>query len=173
MQGCLAPSEIPGISSSDASVFGGVAEKFIYADFCTQYKCLTDDVFLDDHNPASYLYFLAKKNPHFTEEMQTDYFERAWAQKLAKVPDFLVHSTTEKVLYEIKPDSTSGLAAGRDKIGKLQAIYVYSVEPGTRAGDRRRTGGFPSSKHTLVRLMIRHQRKCQHSTHAHGSSADP
>lgn len=124
MKGCLAPSEIPGIASSEASLFGTFAENLIYADFCTQYSCGSGDVYLDDNNPATYLYFLASKNPHFTEQQQRDYFRRAWGQRLAKIPDFLVHSPTEKVLYEVKPDSTSGRAAGRTKIGTLKAVYT-------------------------------------------------
>ena len=125
MQGCIAPSEIPGISSSEASVFGAIAEDLIYADFCTRYVRIANEVFRDDNNPAAYLYFLAVNNPHFTEDMQRDYFERAWAQKLAKVPDFLVHTANEKAFYEIKPDSVSGRNAGIHKVGKLQAVYPF------------------------------------------------
>ncbi|APZ94607.1 hypothetical protein [Fuerstiella marisgermanici] len=125
MQGCIAPSEIPGISSTEASVFGAVAEELIYADFLKTYVRRGTEVFQDHHNPAAYLLFLATNNPHFTEQMQRDYFERAWAQKLAKVPDFLVHKPTEKAFYEVKPDSTNGMKAGVDKVGKLSAVYRY------------------------------------------------
>ena len=131
MQGCLAPSEIPGITSSEASVFGSVAENIIQADFCRQYACMSGNVFMDSNNPAAYLYFLASKNPHFTQEKQIDYFERAWGQKLAKVPDFLVHMPGEQVFYEVKPDSTSGIGAGVDKLGKLLATYGYYSLPYT------------------------------------------
>lgn len=134
MQGCIAPSEIPGIVSSEASVFGAIAEDLIYADFCTRYVCVSNEVFQDHYNPAAYLYFLALNNPHFTAEMQRDYFARAWAQKLAKVPDFLVHKATEKAFYEIKPDSVTGRSAGINKVGKLQAVYPFyrlPYRPGT------------------------------------------
>lgn len=133
MQGCVAPSEIPQITSSEASVFGGIAEELIYADFCRAYACGSGGVFQDHHNPDAYLYFLAKHNPHFTEAKQRDYFQRAWAQKLAKVPDFLVHLAAEKAFYEVKPDSPSGRTAGVDKVGKLKAVYRYYTLP-YRAG---------------------------------------
>lgn len=129
MQGCIAPSEIPGISSSEASAFGAIAEELIYADFCTRYTRIATEVFRDDNNPAAYLYFLAVNNPHFTKAMQIDYFERAWAQKLAKVPDFLLHKATEKSFYEVKPDSPSGMTAGVEKVGKLTAVYPYYKLP--------------------------------------------
>ncbi|MEX0728429.1 MAG: hypothetical protein WD065_19310, partial [Planctomycetaceae bacterium] len=119
MQGCIAPSEIPGISSSEASVFGAVAEELIYADFCSKYARVSHEVFRDYNNPDAYLYYLAVNNPHFTAAMQRDYFARAWAQKMAKVPDFLVHKSSEKAFYEIKPDSSSGMIAGINKVGNL------------------------------------------------------
>lgn len=133
MQGCLAPSEVPGIAPTEASRFGEIAEDLIYADFVQKYPIVGTEVFRDHHNPDAYLYFLAANNPHFTEAMQKDYFERAWAQKLAKVPDFLVHKASEKAFYEVKPDSTSGISAGVQKVGKLQAVYPYyklPYEPG-------------------------------------------
>ncbi|GEM_PF-2474867 len=125
MQGCLAPSEIPGVTNSEASVFGGVAEDIIFADFASRYVTLATDVFQDSHNPAAYLYFLARKNPHFTQALPTDYFARVSTEKLMRVPDFLVHTASERALYEVKPDSASGMAAGVQKVGTLQAVYGF------------------------------------------------
>ncbi len=129
MRGCIAPSEIPGISPSEASIFGSIAEEIIYADFCTKYDCASGMVFQDNHNPSAYLFFLAKHNPHFTQAKQEDYFRRAWAQKLAKIPDFLVHKPAEKAFYEVKPDSMAGMAAGAAKVGTLQAVYLEFALP--------------------------------------------
>jgi hypothetical protein len=124
MQGCLAPSEIPGISSSEASDFGGLAEDVIYADYCLQFGCFPGQVFVDHNNPAAYLYFLASHNPQFTEAMQREYYRRLLGAGLMRVPDLLVDRPTEKAFYEIKPDSPSGLSAGVEKVGTLQAVYV-------------------------------------------------
>lgn len=131
MQGCIAPSEIPGISSSEASVFGAVAEDLIYADFCTKYVRVSNEVFRDSNNPAAYLYFLAVNNPQFTQAQQQDYYMRLRGEKLMRVPDFLVHTVTEKAFYEIKPDSPSGMSAGTEKVGILRAVYPFYRLPYT------------------------------------------
>lgn len=125
MEGCLAPSEVPGISSSEASVFGSVAEELIYADFCTRYARVGTEVFQDANNAAAYLYFLAVNNPQFTQALQTDYYARLRAEGLMRVPDLMVHTAMEKAFYEIKPDSPSGLAAGIEKVGILNAVYPF------------------------------------------------
>ncbi|MGE0482141.1 MAG: hypothetical protein AB7Q17_16900 [Phycisphaerae bacterium] len=135
MQGCIAPSEIPGVSSQEASVFGQVAEALIFADFCTQYVGVSNQVFWDQNNPAAYLYFLASNNPQFTERLQRDFYARLRAESLMFVPDILVHKPDEKAFYEIKPDSTSGMAAGVQKVGTLRAVYPYYQLPYV-AGER-------------------------------------
>ncbi|MFO0820010.1 MAG: hypothetical protein U1A77_18820 [Pirellulales bacterium] len=121
----MAPSEIPGVSDHEASVFGDVAEELIYADFCSKYGCASGQVFRDADNPDGYLYFLARHNPQFTQEAQIDYYLRAWAFGMAKIPDLLVHSTAERAFYEVKPDSTSGRSKGVDKIDKLRIVYAH------------------------------------------------
>jgi hypothetical protein len=124
MQGCIAPSEIPGVSTQEASVFGAVAEALIYADFFKTYGGGGPyELFKDDHNPASYLFFLAKNNPHFTEARQKEYYSRTRADDLMRVPDFAVHKQAEKSFYEVKPDSRSGYTAGVQKVGILSAVY--------------------------------------------------
>lgn len=135
MQGCIAPSEIPGIASSEASVFGQVAETLIFADFCTQYVGVSNQVFWDQNNPAAYLYFLASNNPQFTQQLQRDFYARLRAESLMFVPDILVHKPDEKAFYEIKPDSTSGMAAGVQKVGTLRAVYPFYQLPYV-AGER-------------------------------------
>ena len=125
MQGCIAPSEIPGISSSEASVFGGVAEEIIWADFVASYPIGGMEVFRDDHNPASYLLFLVANNRYFSKAQQTLFYQRLREEQLMRIPDFMVHKPTEKAFYEVKPDSTSGLAAGIEKVGFLQATYTF------------------------------------------------
>lgn len=146
MQGCLAPSEIPGVPSGDASVFGGVAEDLIYADFLTHYSRDFNEVFRDAHNPAAYLYFLAVHNPRFTQARQEDYYRRVRQAGLMRIPDFLVHTAGEKAFYEVKPESPSGLREGAEKVGYLGAIYRYCDLPYT-AGVR-----FTPRDHTLATL---------------------
>lgn len=129
MQGCLAPSEVPGVSSGDASIFGGIAEELIYADFCERYARVGTEVFRDANNPASYLLFLAANNPQFTQAVQTDFYRRLMTEQLMRIPDFMVHTATEKAFYEIKPDSPSGMTAGVEKVGILRAVYPFYKLP--------------------------------------------
>ncbi len=124
MKGCIAPGEIPGISASEASVFGEIAENMICADFMMQNAAAARAIFQDHHNPAAYLYFLAKNNPQFTEQMQRDFYRRLYSAGLMRVPDLLIHSA-EKAFYEIKPESASGMRKGIEKVGTLSGVYRY------------------------------------------------
>jgi hypothetical protein len=135
MQGCIAPSEIPGVSAGDASTFGAVAEDIIYADFHAQYGGGgPTELFRDANNPAAYLFFLAVNNPHFTEARQQDYYRQLRLAGLGwRIPDFMVHNSTERAFYEVKPDSRTGLAAGMEKVGILSAAYRHFQLP-YRAG---------------------------------------
>lgn len=146
MQGCIAPSEVPGISTSEASAFGAIAEELIYADFCMRYARVSTEVFRDANNPAAYLYFLTINNPHFSQATHTDFYTRLRGEKLMRVPDFMVHTAAEKAFYEVKPDSPSGRLAGMDKVGTLQAVYPFyklPYRPGT---------AFTPRDHVVARL---------------------
>jgi hypothetical protein len=125
MQGCLAPSEIPGISSKDASIFGRLAEDIIWVDFCSGNPLVNNEVFRDYNTPAGYIYFLAIHNPQFSQPLQTDYYLRLRGESMMRVPDFLLHSARERAFYEIKPDSPSGMTAGVNKVGILSAVYPF------------------------------------------------
>jgi hypothetical protein len=149
MQGCIAPSEIPGVSTSEASVFGAIAEELIYTDFVRRYAIVSTELFRDANNPAAYLYFLATNNPHFTQALQEDYFRRLRAEALMRVPDFLVHKSAEKAFYEVKPDSASGIAAGVEKVGILRAVYPFYRLP-YQAGAQ-----FTPRDHVVARLGTR------------------
>jgi hypothetical protein len=129
MQGCIAPSEIPGITPDESRIFGGLAEDLIFADYCGQYGI--KDVFQDDNNPAAYLLFLETHNPHFTKAQHIDYYVRLRGQDVRRVPDILAHKVTERAFYEVKPDSPSGRNAGIEKIGRLSAIYKFYALPYT------------------------------------------
>lgn len=123
MQGCIAPSEIPGIDDREGSVFGRFAEDLVYADFCLQQRPGAGELFRDHHNPSAYLFFLARHNPQFTPAAQADYFGRTRAADLRRIPDFLLHKADERVFYEVKPDSGRGRADGVQKVGILGAVY--------------------------------------------------
>lgn len=123
MRGCLAPSEIPGISRQDASAFGEIAEELIYADFCTRYPRVATQVFRDAYNPSGFLYFLTINNPQFTRARQLDFYVRLRTQRMMYVPDFMVHTATEKAFYEVKPESRTGMSAGVQKVGTLGAVF--------------------------------------------------
>lgn len=131
MKGCIAPSEVPGVTVKEASQFGAMAEELIYADFCMRYACGSGDVFRDANNPAAYLYFLRKHNPRFTQSVQTDYYTRLRGAEMLRIPDFLVHTFAERAFYEVKPDSQSGMSAGVEKVGYLGATYPFFRLPYT------------------------------------------
>lgn len=135
MQGCIAPSEIPGVSARDASTFGAVAEDIIYADFYAQYSGGgPTELFRDANNPAAYLFFLAVNNPQFTGARQQDYYRQLRLAGLGwRIPDFMVHKASERAFYEVKPDSRSGILAGMEKVGILMAAYRHFQLP-YRAG---------------------------------------
>jgi len=131
MQGCIVPSEVAGISTNDARIFGNIAEELIYADFCMNYTCFSPQVFCDHYNYYGYITFLAMNNPLFTKRMQKDFDFRLHSEKLMKIPDIIVHKPTEKAFYEIKPKSKSGLRAGIAKVGILNATYKFYDLPYT------------------------------------------
>jgi hypothetical protein len=132
MQGCIAPSEIPGVSKDERDAFGAIAEDIIYADFCSQYKPAPNELYRDANNPSSFLYFLALHNPQFTEAKQRDFYRRLRRAELGWVrPDFLLHKICEKALYEVKPDSKSGRRKGEEKVGILLAAFRYYRLPYT------------------------------------------
>jgi hypothetical protein len=125
METLIAPSEIPGISTKDASGFGNLAEDLIYADFCRQYAFSQYQLFKDDNNPQGYLYFLARNNAAFTEQNQRLFYTRLKEEQLYRVPDLMVHTGFGKVFYEIKPYSDSGIRAGAEKVAYLNATYKH------------------------------------------------
>lgn len=123
----VAPSEIPGISKQVLSDFGHFAEELIWADFCAQNPSAraSGSLFRDDHNPAAYTYFLTTKNKQFGIALQKDLHGRLRRHHMFYIPDFLIHTRTERAFYEIKPWSKSGLEAGAQKVGNLSAAYKY------------------------------------------------
>jgi hypothetical protein len=118
----MAPSEVPSISSQEASSFGNIAEDLIYADFMRKYMFQLSDIYIDGHNPGPYIMFLQSRNPQivgFTEEL------RYSASFLGlKRPDILVHTALEKAYYEIKPDSADGWSKGQLKLGTIGALFI-------------------------------------------------
>jgi hypothetical protein len=146
MKGCVAPSEVPGVTVGDMSAFGAIAEELVYADFCTRYSRAAAEVFRDADNPSAYLYFLATRNPQFTQARQTDYYARLRGEGLMRIPDFVVHTAGERAFYELKPDSASGLVAGTEKVGTLRAVYAYYGLPYVAGAT------FTPREHALARL---------------------
>lgn len=129
MEGCIAPSEVPGLSPAEVSAFGNIAEDLIYMDFRAQHPYGPSEIYADDNNPASYLYFLKSKNPSL--QLAT-YATSVTTAGLGMVrPDIMIHSFVEKVFYEIKPDSDSGRRAGITKVGTLSGTYLHFNLPYT------------------------------------------
>ena len=127
MEGCIAPSEVPGISPVERTTFGKIAEDLIYMDFCKQKFYSPGEIYVDDNNPAAYLFFLKTHNPGLgltSYAMALEYSSLGM-----KRPDLLVHSFYEQAFYEIKPNSISGKQAGIEKLGILSASYLYFKLP--------------------------------------------
>jgi hypothetical protein len=123
MEGCIAPSEVPGISTTDASSFGKIAEDLIYMDFCAQHQNALTEIYADDNNPASYLYFLKSRNDSLQLASYAGMVRDAGLGMVR--PDILIHTSNEKAFYEIKPDSASGRRDGIKKVGTLSATYMH------------------------------------------------
>jgi hypothetical protein len=129
MEGCIAPSEVPGVSPVERTNFGKIAEDLIYMDFCRQKFYSPGEVYVDDNNTAAYLYFLKMHNPQLG---LTSFAMSLESSSLGmKRPDLLVHSLYEQAFYEIKPNSITGKQAGIQKLGILSATYVYFKLPYT------------------------------------------
>jgi hypothetical protein len=129
MEGCIAPSEVPGISAEERSMFGKIAEDLIYMDFCAKHQYALTEIYADDNNPSTYLYFLKSRNP----SLRLDNFALSLRTTNLGIvrPDIIVHSFVEKVFYEIKPDSVSGRRDGITKVGTLSATYIHFNLPYT------------------------------------------
>jgi len=125
---CLAPSELPSITSNRASTIGQIVELFISADYCRALGCspLTDHF---DTNAAAYIAFLGANNPHLTS---LDIAELALAATVTggvSRPDILTHKPPRFEFEEIKPDSVTGRAAGRLKLASLAVLYTRFALP--------------------------------------------
>lgn len=124
MEGCIAPSEVPGVFSNESSVFGKIAEDLIYMDFYAKHAYSPSEVYVDNNNEINYLYFLKRHNPaiNLTAFAAT----LRIPPKIGMVrPDILIHSFAEKVFYEIKPNSADGRLDGITKVGTLSATYIH------------------------------------------------
>lgn len=122
MKGCITPGEILRNGDQSLSVFGGVAEEIIYADFMSKNAYSLGEVYKDNYNPAAYLYFLKLHNPKLN---LYSYASELSSQELGiNRPDILIDSIVSKVFYEIKPDSITGIAAGIEKVAILAMTYA-------------------------------------------------
>jgi hypothetical protein len=127
VEGCMAPSEVPGITSARASTFGQIAEAAVTADYCSKLGCaplVTE--YLDNPITSTYIAFLAANNPHLTT---TDIITLAVLSQIELTrPDILAHRPPRLEFEEIKPNSITGRAAGRLKIGTLIGFYgIWSL----------------------------------------------
>jgi len=127
MERCIAPSEVRGITTSEASIFGALAENLVYYDFVTKYGSFPNDMYVDKNDPATYLYFLGKKNPHLS--LFNYYTGLRSAEVSVRRPDLLIDSFSKKEFYEIKPNSESGYYEGISKVGELSATYKFFSLP--------------------------------------------
>ncbi len=128
VEGCLAPSEIPGITKKQFDDFGTIAEMAVTMDYCAHMGCapFATDYFDSPVGPAPYIAFLAAHNPHLTTR---DIITLAVLSQIElNRPDILTHKPGRQEFEEIKPNSISGRAAGRLKVGTLIGFYgIWSL----------------------------------------------
>jgi len=132
---CVAPSValdviFPGsnpVKILVSKAFGLIAEELITLDYLSKRpgKVLFDHYF-DNPLVYTYLSFLISKNPHLRNpftialllfDLQSDVFG-------IKRPDILTDMPGIKELYEIKPNSVSGLVEGRAKLAAIDGFKI-------------------------------------------------
>jgi hypothetical protein len=136
---CIAPSEI--ITPEAASAFGAVAESIIDSDYLTQvgrttvFPVSTKDLIDFTHgfgNTPLAIAFLKANNPHLSVSQMA----MLSAAGLLKIADIITHDPPFRTeFYEIKPNSTDGVVAGRIKvasIGAMVAKFSLPYLPGTQ-----------------------------------------
>lgn len=126
-KGCVAPSFV--VSPVIASLFGTVAEGLIEPDYIAKRGGVPfGNVFLDNPlGPMSYVAFLAAHHPHLNRILLASQIELSGG---VLVPDIL--DVRDDELYEIKPDSISGRAAGRAKLAAIDAFMSFNSLPYVR-----------------------------------------
>lgn len=122
---CLAPSEVPSITQSQAASFGRIAEVPIVMDYCraTGGCALMVSDYIDT-DASSYIAFLAANNPHLTTQ---DILQLAIAATVTgglSRPDVITHKPPRFEFEEVKPDSVSGRMAGRLKLTSLATLFA-------------------------------------------------
>jgi hypothetical protein len=127
---CLAPSEIPGIGDVQSSRLGQILEVPIMTAYCRDTGCApfaTD--FFDAGDAASYIAFLNAHNPHLSTADIIELTIAATVTGGLSRPDILTHRPPRLEFEEIKPDSTSGRAAGRVKLAALDVLFTRFALP--------------------------------------------
>lgn len=121
---CLAPSEVPSVTSNQASTLGRILELPIMLNYCASTGCAIFATDYLDTDAATYIAFLAAHNPHLTA---LDIVELAIAATVTGGvfrPDILTHKPPRFEYEEIKPDSVAGRAAGRAKQLGLAVLFA-------------------------------------------------
>jgi hypothetical protein len=126
-KGCIAPSFV--VDTAAASVFGTVAETLVELDYLkSQGGKPFADVFLDNPmGPLSYIAFLASHHPSLNKALLAAQISLSGG---VLVPDIL--DTRSDELYDVKPNSIDGLAAGRGKLAALDAFMAFNSLPYAR-----------------------------------------
>ena len=132
---CVAPSEaldvlFPGLDPGKIIVskaFGLLAEELITLDYLRKRpgKILFDHYF-DNPLPTTYLSFLISKNPHLRNPFTVSLlaFDLTMDAFGIKRPDILTDMIGIRELYEIKPNSPSGLVEGRLKLAAISGFQI-------------------------------------------------
>ena len=122
---CLAPSEVPSVTDSQASELGRIVEAPIIGHYCSEVGCgFTTDYFDIFNSPTLYISFLGTHNPHLTPLDIIELAVAATALGGVFRPDILTHNPPRLEYEEIKPDSVSGRAAGRLKQAGLAVLFA-------------------------------------------------
>lgn len=123
---CVAPSEF--VTPQVASSFGLIAEAFIgrrYLAFVgrSSFFPASNEDFQDIApgfgNVRLYMSYIKMHNPRLTFAQ----LAAVAAEGLMKVPDLMRHDAVAREMYEIKPLSVDGVAAGFTKLVALESFY--------------------------------------------------
>jgi hypothetical protein len=137
---CFAPSVF--VAVDDAKLLGRWAEELVMANYRTTQNTTPVTDWMDSavqpgnnpilRNPVAFFEFLVLHNPELG--LRGDEILAVFKGKGMKVPDIVTNKGLREVFYEIKPGSTTGIAAADAKVAKIvdfMSRFSLLYKPGT------------------------------------------
>jgi len=101
----------------------------IYDDLQSKRRYRWDEMYVDFFGEQAYLDFLMIKNTATMPERSVFKSNLRYTGIGLLRPDMLIHTLTEQVFYEVKPNSITGVRDGELKLGALSGTYKYYKLP--------------------------------------------